>query len=187
MHVIAGPEQPYGPRSIRTPAVARRWKHHPMKPRPLVIASRAALPPPTPMAACPNPASLSRVTFDRKAEAVWCVRFQGAGVPSKGVPPARAEPRARGRSYQGTPATREACAPGRGRPIRGHPTGSHTYPKFCVHHARRVSASRNTPTPIARICGYKMFTRCPGLFIQALTTAMAFGSRTAMFSAAGYR
>ncbi|MGW3656844.1 IS701 family transposase, partial [Streptomyces sp. NPDC005151] len=26
-----------------------------------------------------------RVTFDRKADAVWCVRFQGAGRPSDGV------------------------------------------------------------------------------------------------------
>ncbi len=50
-----------------------------------------------------------RMTFDRRADAVWCVRFQGAGgtsqppgwgrMSSMGVPPARAKPRAWGWGY----------------------------------------------------------------------------------------
>ncbi|MEU6019015.1 FHA domain-containing protein [Streptomyces sp. NPDC047515] len=55
-----------------------------------------------------------RAAFDRTADAdaVWCVRFQGAGMSSDGVSPARTKPRARGWSYQGISATREGVPPG---------------------------------------------------------------------------
>ncbi|MGW3659203.1 SDR family oxidoreductase, partial [Streptomyces sp. NPDC005151] len=42
------------------------------------VTPRSCLRAPTALRAC-------RVTFDRKADAVWCVRFQGAGRPSDGV------------------------------------------------------------------------------------------------------